>query len=86
MKTKLSLLRLANNIISTKYHSHIVLYFIITSKHLVRDLVKSEKREEAQEKDHVGVCESWRGRVRRNISSLVKSFHIKYIFGKTGLL
>ena len=51
---------------------------------LVRDLVKSEKREKAREKGS-RVCESWRGRVRRNIGSL-KLFHIKYIFGKIGLL
>ena len=49
---------------------------------LVRDLVKSEKREKAREKgSRECVCESWRGRVRRNISSLVKLFHIRYIFG-----
>ena len=56
---------------------------------LVRDLVKSEEREKAREKgsrECVCVCESWRGRVRRNISSLVKLFHIEYIFGKIGLL
>ena len=52
---------------------------------LVRDLVKSEKREKAREKGS-RVCVSWRGRVRRNISSLVKLFYIKYIFGKIGLL
>ena len=54
---------------------------------LVRDLVKSEKREKARDKGwREYVCESWRGRVRRSISSLVKLFHIKYIFGKIGLL
>ena len=53
---------------------------------LVRDLVRSEEREGAGERITCEVCERWRGRVRRNINILVKVFHIKYIFGKIGLL